>query len=114
MRGADLRQECLSHEDRRHRVDLELAAQLVGPDELERAGHHDPGVVDDSGQGRALQLLLDAASGLRDRRRVGDVEFERRGAAGAQPLGILRLPDAGEHLKALVPQPHGARVTDAG
>src|SRR5690606_923364 len=57
---AEEREERLRDGDLADHVDLELAAQLFGREELERAGDRDPGVVDEPRESGAALALRDA------------------------------------------------------
>ena len=83
-------------------IDLELVAELVDRDELERRAEGDPRVVDEPVQ------LVDALRGTADLLGVGDVE--------EQLLGSLRrvtlAANAGEHAPPCACKPRGARLSD--
>jgi len=82
-------------------VDLELAAELVERQELERAGGRDAGVVDE-------RVELVGAKRL-DLGGVRDVELDRR----YPPTELVRRAHAGEHVRAEVGQHERRRATDA-
>src|SRR6476659_7654195 len=97
----------LQHGDLPDHVDLELAAELVERDELERRCNRYAGIVDE-----AVQLATNDLGRGRDRRGVRDVELERLDAVPAQPLGILLAPDATEDTPAGGDKPDSRRVPD--
>jgi len=95
-------------------VHLELAAQPLGGQELERRGHGDAGVVDQPREAALADLAADQRGGGRDRLGVGDVQ--QRGhhpiaELAAQRLGVLRAPHPGDHPVAVGGEPpHDGRA----
>ena len=81
-------------------VDLELAAELVERQVLERRRDGDAGVVDE-----AVEPLADHAGRAGDERPVGDVEQHLGGAGRRVPA----LPNAREHAPAGASEPLARR-----
>ena len=69
LRSPQRGEERLRHGDLADDVHLELAAELVERDELERGRDRDPGVVDET-----VERPADLLDRSRDVRRIGDVE----------------------------------------
>ena len=99
---AKSREERLGDRHLANQVDLELAAQVVERQRLDRPGDRSAGVVDQRPQSRAPHRVLDARPSGGDLIRVGDVELHRLevpGRAGFQCGGVGLAPIAGEDTK---------------
>jgi hypothetical protein len=110
-RLAQQRQRGLRDRDLPDDVDLELLAQVVGREHLERAGNADARVVDEP-----VEPAADLGHRPLDRSGIGDVEGDLPQAAGrrGERAGVLRLADRGEHLHALPVEVQGGCSADAG
>ena len=75
--------EGLRHSDLADDIHLELAAELVERDELERRGDRDPGVRDET-----VELAPDGFGGGRDLLGIRDVQPERLDALCAKRIGV--------------------------
>src|SRR5262249_3093255 len=104
--------ERLRHGDGADHVHLELAAELVEVDELERRADADPGVVHEPAQALAAERRLHLPRRALDGPAIGHVDAQRRQPARAllpQGLGILVAPDSCEDVK-----PSLGEVTSGG
>ena len=113
---ADQRQHRLGHRDLGGQVDLELAAEVVQRQRLQRPGDGDAGVVDEAVEA-APGLGADPLGGGGDLLGDGDVEEQRaqpRRAGGAQRLGVLLLANPGEDLPAGGVEAQRGGAADAG
>ncbi len=113
--GAKQRKHGSSHSQRAEHVDLELAAEFIERDRLERTGHHDARVVDQSPQ-RATSCSGNRLRGCGDLRLVGDVEpdgYQLIRCRRTKPLGIGIVAVTGEYPEAQRVEMQGARPPDA-
>ena len=101
-------QQRLRHRQLADHVDLELAAQLVERDELERDRDRDAGVVDEPVQ----RLVGDGLGCGRDVVGIRDVEHQRLEPCCAEAFGVLVAPDARQHAPAGAAQVQRARFSD--
>ena len=83
--AADRRQHRLGHRDLGGQVDLDLAAEVLDRDRLQRARDRDAGVVDEAVEAAPAARLADCARRGGDLRGVGDVEQQRVPAAPSPP-----------------------------
>ena len=98
-------------------VHVELAAEVLERDELERTGHRDPGVVHEPRKPGGARAVLDRAARGLDRLRVGHVDDEGHkppGRVGAQALAVLGSPYAREDIEPGCGEMERARTPDAG
>jgi hypothetical protein len=102
-RPPEVREERLRHRDLAGDVDLELPAQLVEREELQRHRDRDPGVVDERVE------LADPLGGACDPAGVGDVEPDLLGPGGRCAVA----PDAGEDPPPRRDQAPRARCADS-
>jgi hypothetical protein len=93
LRTAQLRQEGLRDRELADQVHLELPAELVERQELERHRDGDAGVVDETVNG----VVAEPLRRRRDRGRVGDVEHDRLQPLLAQALAVGGRSHPGEH-----------------
>ncbi len=100
-------QERLHHGDLADDVHLELAAELVERDELERSRDRDPGVRDEP-----VQLGADDRGGRRDLLGVRDVELDRLDASSPQRVRVFRGANAPVDAPASPAQTERARTAD--
>ena len=89
-------------DDRPDHVDVHLAAEFVGRELEHGPCDRDAGIVDEPGQGLAIQRGADLAGGREHRGLIGDVE-QKRGEIGTefclQTVGVGPLAHAAEHPK---------------
>src|SRR5690606_28824511 len=112
---AEEREERLRDGDLADHVDLELAAQLFGREELERAGDRDPGVVDEPRESGAALALRDAVRRPGDRVGIRHIQTDRGEPVrrlAPERLAILRPAHAGVDPEPGAVQPERRRPTD--
>ena len=115
--AAEQRTKSLRGDDRPDDVDVHLAAEFVGGKLQHRPRDRDAGVVDQPGEGFAVQRGADLARRRQHLGFVGDVE-QQRGEIGAEfgleAVGVGLLAHAAEHAKAAVEQQLCRGPADAG
>jgi hypothetical protein len=112
---ADLRQQRLGHRDLGDQVDLELVAQVVELDRLQRRHHRNAGVVDEAVEAGRADLRPDPLCRRGELPGVGHVEDQRHETSRGrlpQVLRVLLSPNAREHPPAVRVHAQGAGATD--
>jgi hypothetical protein len=107
----------LSDGDLADEVDLELLAEVVDREQLERSSDRGPGVVDEAGEPRCAAIGLDALGRRRDRIRIGDVEDDRLeavGGDGRERRAILVAANRRENAVAASVEAQRRRPADPG
>jgi hypothetical protein len=115
--AANQRQHRLRHRDLRDQVDLELFAQVIERDRLQRRHHRHPSVVDQAVQTASAHHPADLLGHCGDLVRLGHVEHQRHEPLRrsiAQACGVLLAANAGEDPPALGVHPQGGRPADSG
>ena len=110
---AEIRQQGLRDRDVADEVHLELTAELVEREELERHRKRGPGVVDETVQ----RLVPECCGGCRDRRRFGHVDrhgLEPLAGCGAQAVAVCVGANAGKYTPAGAREPECSRLADSG
>lgn len=115
--GANQRQHRLGHRDLTGQIDLDLTAEVLDRDRLQRAGNRNAGVVDQTVETGIAQLGTEQLGSRRNRLAIGDVEHHRGQSLRArrsQRLGVVLLANPGEDPPAVRVEPQGGGPADPG
>ena len=115
--GADRGQHRLRDRDLGDQVDLELAAEVVDRQRLQRPRDRDAGVVDQAVEAGAVRVLRNPSRRRRDLLLIGDVEEERAGAGRShsrERSHVLLPADTGVDPPSPGVEPEHRRPPDPG